>query len=119
MEKKIVVHTGAGPDDSCAEERKALDQAPDVVLSKRGRCRTPEEVLEAVRDAHVGLCYSEPYTREVLAGAPHLKGVVRYGVGVDTIDLDAATEYGVVVAHFPNFCTQEVANPDVLDHRRT
>ncbi len=114
MEKKIVVHTGAGPDDSCLEERKALDKAADIELIKRGRCRTPEEVLEAVRDAHVGLCYSEPYTREVLANAPHLKGVVRYGVGVDTIDLEAATEYGVVVAHFPNFCTREVANHAIM-----
>jgi len=110
MRKKIVIHTGAGPDNPCLEERKALDKASDIELIRRGKCRTPKEVLEAVRDADVGLCYSEPYPRSVLANAPKLKGVVRYGVGVDTIDLDAATEYGVVVAHFPNFCTREVAN---------
>ncbi|MBC7316728.1 MAG: C-terminal binding protein, partial [Chloroflexi bacterium] len=75
-----------------------------------GRCTTPQEVLEAVREADIALCYSEPYTREVFAGAPRLKAVIRYGIGVDTIDLDAATEYGVMVVNFPDFCVREVAN---------
>jgi D-3-phosphoglycerate dehydrogenase len=110
VEKKIVVHTSAGPDSSIPEEESILNGLDDVVLYKRGKCRTPEAVLEAVRDADVGLCGSEPYTREVFAGAPKLKAVLRYGVGVDTIDLDAATEYGVVVGHYPDFCTREVAN---------
>jgi D-3-phosphoglycerate dehydrogenase len=67
-------------------------------------------VLAAVRDADVALCGSEPYTREVFAGALKLKMVMRYGVGVDTIDLDGATEYGVVVGYLPDFCIEEVAN---------
>lgn len=110
MEKKIVVHTSAGPNQTIPEEESILNGLEDVVLYKRGKCSTPEAVLEAVRDADVGLCGSEPYTREVFAGAPKLKAVLRYGVGVDTIDLDAATEYGVVVGHYPDFCTREVAN---------
>jgi D-3-phosphoglycerate dehydrogenase len=107
--KKIVVHTGRGPGDQLLEEREALD-APDVQVFLRGPCETPAEVLEAVRDADVALCGKEPYTAEVFANAPRLKMVMRYGVGVDTIDLDAATEYGVVVGHLPDFCIREVAN---------
>lgn len=109
MEKLLVVHTRAQPGDSCEEERKALD-APDIDFVLRGKCHTPQQVLEAVRDADVALCGSEPYTREVLANAPRLKAVIRYGIGVDTVDLDAATEYGIVVANFPDFCIREVAN---------
>jgi D-3-phosphoglycerate dehydrogenase len=109
MRKKIVVHTGREPGDRLLEEREALD-APDVQVYLRGRCNTPAEVLEAVRDADVALCGREPYTEEVFAGAPKLKMVIRYGVGVDTIDLDAATKHGVMVGHLPDFCTREVAN---------
>ena len=109
MDKKIVVHTGAGPNDPLVEESKALSQ-PDILFIKRGKCRTPQEVLEAIRDADVALCMSEPYTREVLSQVLKLKAVIRYGVGVDTIDLEAATEYGIVVAHFPDFCIPEVAD---------
>lgn len=106
---KIVVHTGAGPDDVLAEELESLDR-PDIELRQCGRCSTPGDVLEAVRDADVALCYGEPYTEEVFAGAPKLKTVIRYGVGVDTVDLEAATEHGVIVGHLPDFCIQEVAN---------
>jgi len=110
---KIVVHTGARPGTVLVEEMEALD-APGVRVLLRGPCRTPAEVLEAVREADVALCGREPYTGEVFSGAPVLKMVMRYGVGVDTIDLDAATEHGVVVGHLPDFCTDEVANHALL-----
>ena len=106
---KIVVHTRATPDQVLVEEREALDR-PDIELRQCGPCNTPEAVLEAVRDADVALCGDEPYTREVFAGAPKLKMVMRYGVGVDTVDLAAATEHGVVVGYLPDFCIEEVAN---------
>jgi D-3-phosphoglycerate dehydrogenase len=109
VSKCIVVHTGRAPGDRFVEEMEALD-APDVQVYLRGPCRTPEQVLEAVRDADVGLCGREPYTDQVFAGAPKLKMVIRYGVGVDTIDLDAATKHGVVVGYLPDFCIREVAN---------
>ena len=80
MSKVVVVHTRAAPGDPLAAERESLD-APDVDLSLRGPCRTPEEVLEAVRDADVAMCVGEPPTREVFAGASPLKMVFRYGVG--------------------------------------
>jgi len=41
---------------------------------------------------------------------PKLKGVVRYGVGVDNIDLDAARELRIGVANVPTYCLEEVSN---------
>jgi D-3-phosphoglycerate dehydrogenase len=41
---------------------------------------------------------------------PDLRAVVRYGVGLDRIDLDAARELGVDVRNVPDFCTNEVAD---------
>jgi D-3-phosphoglycerate dehydrogenase len=107
--KKIAVHTAAGPDAALPGERAALD-VPDVEFRLAGRCSTPEAVAEAVRDADVALCGAEPYTDAVFAAAPKLKMVIRYGVGVDTVDLAAATKHGVMVGHFPDFCIEEVAN---------
>jgi D-3-phosphoglycerate dehydrogenase len=107
--KQVVVFAHLAPGTEVVEEREALD-APDIELRLCGPCNTPGELLEAVRDADVAMCMKEPYTREVLANAPRLKMVMRYGVGVDTVDLEAATEYGIVVGHFPDFCIPEVAN---------
>jgi D-3-phosphoglycerate dehydrogenase len=113
MPESIVVHTGATPDTPCPEETRILDK-PGVTFLKRGPCETEEELLVALEDADVGICWDEPYSRQVLAKTPRLKGVIRTGVGVDTVDLEAATEYGVVVANFPDFCIREVANHAIV-----
>ena len=106
---QTVVHTGAGPNIACPEEERILPEA-GVEFIKRGPCPTPEQVIEAISDADVAICFNEPYTREVFAQCPRLKAVIRTGVGVDTIDLEGATEHGVMVGHFPDFCITEVAN---------
>jgi D-3-phosphoglycerate dehydrogenase len=109
MGKQVVVFAHLAPGTEVVEELEALD-APDIEIRLRGPCKTPEELLSAIQGADVAMCMKEPYTREVLANAPQLKMVMRYGVGVDTVDLEAATEYGIVVGHFPDFCIEEVAN---------
>lgn len=64
---------------------------------------SPEQVLELVKDAHAIAVRSETkVTREVLEAAPDLKVVGRAGVGVDNVDVEAATERGVVVMNTPS-----------------
>ena len=46
---------------------------------------------------------------DLLAGAPRLKIIARYGVGVDNVDVDAASAQGVWVTNVPDYCTDEVA----------
>lgn len=104
-----VVHTQIRPNDVCPHEQEELN-VPGVQFFLRGDADTPEKVIAAVRDADIALCGKEPFTRDVFAHSPRLKAVLRYGVGVDTVDLDAATEHGVVVGYFPDFCIEEVAN---------
>jgi D-3-phosphoglycerate dehydrogenase len=63
---------------------------------------SPEKVLELVKDVHAIAVRSETkITRAVLEAAPLLKVVGRAGVGVDNVDVDAATERGVVVMNTP------------------
>jgi phosphoglycerate dehydrogenase-like enzyme len=54
-----------------------------------------------LRDAEVLLHILRPVTEEVLVGAPRLRLVQKIGVGVDTIDLEAARRRGVAVANMP------------------
>ena len=53
--------------------------------------------------------YAGPITAEVMAQMPNCKIIARYGIGVDTIDLDAATEAGIIVTNNPTYCIEEVA----------
>lgn len=63
---------------------------------------SPAKVLELVKDVHAIAVRSETkITAEVFAAAPLLKVVGRAGVGVDNVDVDAATEHGVIVMNTP------------------
>jgi phosphoglycerate dehydrogenase-like enzyme len=72
--------------------------------------RTTDDVLAFMADATAGLVSTDPFDREVFAGCPRLRVLARVGVGVDTIDLDAATEAGVAVTTTPGINTNTVAD---------
>ncbi|MEO7411867.1 MAG: phosphoglycerate dehydrogenase [Opitutaceae bacterium] len=64
---------------------------------------TPEKILELVKDVHAIAVRSETkITAAVFAAAPLLKVVGRAGVGVDNVDVEAATERGVIVMNTPS-----------------
>ncbi len=63
---------------------------------------SPEQVLELVKDVDaIALRSDTRVTAEVIAAAPKLKVVGRAGVGVDNIDIEAATDRGVIVMNTP------------------
>jgi D-3-phosphoglycerate dehydrogenase / 2-oxoglutarate reductase len=53
---------------------------------------------------------STPITKRVLTSLPRCKLVVKVAVGIDNIDIAAATDSDIVVAHIPDFCTEEVSD---------
>jgi D-3-phosphoglycerate dehydrogenase / 2-oxoglutarate reductase len=64
---------------------------------------SPARLIELVKDVHAIAVRSETrITREVIAAAPKLQVVGRAGVGVDNIDVEAATDRGVVVMNTPS-----------------
>jgi D-3-phosphoglycerate dehydrogenase len=68
-----------------------------------------DELIEHGRGAFGFLVSYANVTRRVMEALPELKVVVKYGIGVDTIDLEAATEFGKYVVNLPDYCTEEVA----------
>ncbi|MGD9495418.1 MAG: C-terminal binding protein [Armatimonadota bacterium] len=90
---------------------EALAQIADLpVRLQTVRATEPDEVIAACRDADAILMTAARITREVLMALPRLRAIVRYGVGLDTIDLAAACELGVTVRNVTDFCTDEVAD---------
>ena len=76
-----------------------------------GRCRTEDEMIEMIGDADGAQVSIQPATtRRVMESCPNLKAVSRFGVGVDSIDLEAATQLGVMVCNVPGSNTTEVAD---------
>lgn len=68
----------------------------------------PEALIEAAAGANALVVDAEaPVTRAVLSSLD-LDVVVRAGVGVDNVDLEAASDHGVCVTNAPDYCTREV-----------
>lgn len=81
--------------------QKLLD-APDVEVVKKTNL-SPSDLLAEIGEYDALLVRSQTQvTREVLAAGKKLKAVGRAGVGVDNIDINAATEAGVVVINAPD-----------------
>jgi D-3-phosphoglycerate dehydrogenase len=70
----------------------------------------PEAIVEAARDADGLIINQAPITASVIEQLERCKVMVRYGVGVDTIDLAAATRKGIMVVNVPGYCTSDVAD---------
>ncbi len=74
------------------------------------QCKTGDDLIANCQGAVAACNQRAPFTEKVFAALPELKMVVRYGDGVDNIDLEAATRYGVQVCNVPDYGTSEVAN---------
>jgi D-3-phosphoglycerate dehydrogenase / 2-oxoglutarate reductase len=88
-------------------EKKTLEGLAELIPLKT---KTPEEFLPYAADCDALLnTYAGPITADTMAKMPKCKIIARYGIGVDTIDLDAATKAGIIVTNNPTYCIEEVA----------
>ena len=90
------------------EEEKRIFGQMGVELSWL-QLKTEEDLIRECKDAEGLLIQYAPLTRKVLGQLPRCKVLSRYGVGVDSIDLKAATDFGIIVANVPDYCVDEVA----------
>ena len=70
---------------------------------------TEDELIAECADADALMVLREPITARVLAALPKLKVIGRFGVGLDTIDVDAATKAGVQITYVPDSNIDEVS----------
>lgn len=73
-------------------------------------CATEDEIIEHGADADALMILNEPVTAKVLENLPKCRVVSRLGIGVDTIDLDAATKQGIQVTNVPGASIEEVCD---------
>jgi D-3-phosphoglycerate dehydrogenase / 2-oxoglutarate reductase len=80
------------------------------ITLEEGFCDTSEDVIERAADADVlWLSWKPNIDRGILEKLPTLRLVIRWGIGYEQIDLEAATELGIAVANAPTYGTDDVA----------
>jgi D-3-phosphoglycerate dehydrogenase len=92
---------------SIEEEKEELGRiGAELILAQ---IREEEDLIRVCKEADGLINQYAILNRNVLNHLPKCKVVARYGVGVDSIDLRAATDLGIIVANVPDYCIDEVA----------
>src|SRR5579862_8704302 len=107
MSERLVVFTERDGGPVCGLDEALIRKNGGSV--RYGRAKDEKERIQIASGAEVVVVGGARLSREFLSALPDLKGIARLGIGVDNIDLDAATELGIVVGNIPEFCTDEVA----------
>jgi D-3-phosphoglycerate dehydrogenase len=73
-------------------------------------CKTEDEVIHQTKDMDAIMTTLAPFPGRVIESLTKCKVIVRVGVGVDNLDLEAATRKGIYVVNVPDFYVDDVAN---------
>jgi D-3-phosphoglycerate dehydrogenase len=103
---KIVITDHRFPD--VAQERRAVEASGGELVI--GQAADERELAELCKDADGVLTVRAAITKRVIAAMERCRIIVRYGIGVDTVDIAAATERGIMVANVPDYCVDEVSD---------
>ncbi len=77
---------------------------------RSGNDKQVEALKRLVADADAVITQFAPINAEVIAAMQHARVIVRYGIGVDNVDLSAARARGIPVCNVPDYCIDEVAD---------
>jgi D-3-phosphoglycerate dehydrogenase len=93
-------------------EVEALSKLTDIEVELvSGVVKTPDELVALAGEADALVVSSrEAVPRAAIEQLPRCKVIARMSVGIDHVDLEAATDHSIVVTHCPDYCTDEVAD---------
>ncbi|MFD0715553.1 C-terminal binding protein [Paenibacillus sp. GCM10027626] len=106
MSCKVVVTDHGFPDLNI--EKQVLADF-DVEL-REYQCKSPDEVIHAAEHADAILTQWAPINADVVSSLQQCQAIVRYGIGVDNVDLEAAGARGIPVINVPDYALDEVAD---------
>ncbi|MCL1838538.1 MAG: C-terminal binding protein [Propionibacteriaceae bacterium] len=102
-----IVITECDHDAFAQEQQEAMQAGAELEIRQD---KGAAQVIAGARDAD-GICVQYAnITAEVMDALPKLRAIGRYGVGVDTLDIDAATQRGIAVCNVPDYGTEAVSD---------
>jgi D-3-phosphoglycerate dehydrogenase len=92
-----------------------LEPAREVVSTIGGQLelaadKTPEAILKVAGQADALLVTYAKITGDMIQQMPKVRVISRFGIGVDNVDIDAATKQKIVVTKVPDYCIDEVSD---------
>lgn len=92
--------------DYSIEKKMIAESGNELILES---CKNEKDVVDRCRDADVLMTVLVRFDAAVMDACPNVRGLIRYGIGVDAIDIEAASKRGIPVCNFTDYCVPEVA----------
>lgn len=102
-----IVITDCDHDSTALELEVAASAGYELVVAS---ARTEDEVIAAAQGAAAIVVQYAPITRRVIKALPDLRVIGRYGVGYDTVDLEAASAKSIALCNVPDYGTEDVSD---------
>lgn len=77
------------------------------------QCKTGEGLGDLAKDADIVMTRYAKVTRENLEKLENCKAICRYGIGTDTVDVQAVYDNNMILTNIPDFCIEEVAEHSI------
>lgn len=103
---KVVITDHRFPD--VEQERRAVESSGGTLFV--GRLADEEQLAATCKDADGVLTVRAAITKQVITAMERCRIIVRYGIGIDNVDIAAATQRGIMVANVPDYCIDEVSD---------
>lgn len=94
--------------ETISAERAVLEAAG--IECRDFQCKTEEDVIRQAAGCDGLIVQYAPITARVIAALERCRVIVRYGIGVDNVDVAAATAKGIFVCNVPDYGVEDVAN---------
>lgn len=104
-QKVVITDYGFENTDLEREVLEPLGYSLETLKAGKGRA-----LIDLVQDADAVITQFAPINAEVIGAMEKCRGIVRYGIGVDNVDLAAAAAKGIPVCNVPDYCIDEVAD---------
>jgi len=105
---KFIVAVSDYPWPSLDPERKVLASIGATLVYRQ--CQSPDEILAIAENADAILTTYAKIPAATIQALKRCKIIARYGIGVDNVDISAATEANILVTNVPDYCIDEVSD---------
>lgn len=108
--RKILISTSSFNLDNFSGKEELTKKGYEIVLNPYGKKMSEQQISELIDDSVTAMIAgTEPLTATILEKATGLKILVRCGIGMDNVDLEAAKKLGIKVFNTPDAPTRSVA----------
>jgi len=108
MNRKLKVVITDFDYDDVDVERSIIEGAGFELVA--AQCKSEEELIEVAHDADAVICQYARVGEKTINAFTNCRLIARYGIGVDIVDVEAATRRNILVTNIPDYCVDEVGD---------